>query len=812
MTITICLMALMVFPLKTSAQDESVPADSVAARWGVFNRWYSPEKLYVHLDRTCYAIGETIWFSAYLENASSACEKPLSNFIYVELLGSEGNCILREKVKANDCRIGGVKCFAGQMLVDDGIPTGRYIFRAYTRWQLNREPEYLFNQPITIKGEGKMKAAEKGEARIDVSFYPEGGVYFADNDAVLGFKIMDDRGRSVNACGHLVDDKGNGVLANVSTQHDGMGRINFRPVSGADYYFELDGIGRFKLPAPALSGASIHVANMSNAVYATVTTRNLNGSLALYLRDAGSIRMISQITGGQSASVQTVIQAKHLNSGINHLILADAAGRIVSERLFYVYPRSNDKFQASLSFEKDSYGKRERIRSIFNLNDGAGKPVDGIFSVSVVRGGLGAYTQNDDIVSYLDLSSELKGRINEPGWYFNDEIPLMERRNNLDLLMLVQGWRYYDAGRIFSLPAQGADDNGDGLNRYFGLKYSRELTQSISGTVKGSFGKKRTKNYDLNILIPSQNAVKSVYVDKGTTFFIDSLDFTKNTGFIVSSVKKRGIDAYVPLWDGDVFAQPFIYSLKTDASANGNGDENAPEIVPNDAFGNDVIMDSLVATVVTARKDDEMFVGSGFGIDNRMQSFAKTYEDRTLVEYLLAVVPSFHYSYAHHRLINRNFSLPMEHTLGGTVTIIVNGIRSESFSDEIEYLNLKDVTIKEISTKPTPMYPYMAGYVSIEVSNSKLHITGTKDPSMTYFVPLGYQEPEKFYSPMYDSQSVSNGNDCRNTIYWSPAVELSNGGARINFSNTDQLDYPYVIRIEGVSSEGKPFSWHGVLE
>ncbi|MBQ0053055.1 MAG: hypothetical protein KBS89_01190, partial [Bacteroidales bacterium] len=83
----VCLMALMVFPLKASAQEESVPADSVAARWGLFNRWYSPEKLYVHLDRTCYAIGETIWFSAYLENASSACEKPLSNFIYVELLG-----------------------------------------------------------------------------------------------------------------------------------------------------------------------------------------------------------------------------------------------------------------------------------------------------------------------------------------------------------------------------------------------------------------------------------------------------------------------------------------------------------------------------------------------------------------------------------------------------------------------------------------------------------------------------------------------------------------------------------------------------
>ena len=766
MTIIVCLMALMVFPLETSAQEESVPADSVAARWGVFNRWYSPEKLYVHLDRTCYAIGETIWFSAYLENASSACEKPLSNFIYVELLGSEGNCILREKVKANDYRFGGVKCFAGQMLVDDGIPTGRYIFRAYTRWQLNREPEYLFNQPITIKGEGKMKAAEKGEERIDVSFYPEGGVYFADNDAVLGFKIMDDRGRSVNAGGRLVDGNGNEVLANVATQHDGMGRISFRPVSGADYYFELDGIGRFKLPAPALSGASIHVANMSNAVYAMVTTRNLNCNCALYLRDASSIRMISQMTGGQSASVQTVIQTKHLNSGINHLILADASGRILSERLFYVYPRNNDKFQASLNFEKDSYGKRERIRSIFNLSDGTGKPVDGVFSVSVVRGGLGAYTQNDDIVSYLNLSSELKGRINEPGWYFNEEIPLMERRNNLDLLMLVQGWRYYDAARIFNVPAQGADDNGDELNRYFGLKYSREFTQSISGTVKGAFGKKRTKNYDLNILIPSQNAVKSVYVDKGNTFFIDSLDFLKGTGVIVCSMNPREKEAYLPQWDGDVVAPETVYD-----SLIGQKD------------GSNSILDSLVAAVVNAQSKaseedvgEKAFDGVSPIIDRTRASKSSSSSSSSYPSYGRAINP----------LLNYN---------------------SDACADQIADVLSRYEETEHLSQRSSV-------HTAFNVKTQKrVTSESINDPShLIYFVPLGYQEPEKFYSPMYDSQSVSNGNDSRNTIYWSPAVELSNGGARVNFSNTDQLDYPYVIRIEGVSSEGKPFCWQGVLE
>ena len=82
-----------------------------------------------------------------------------------------------------------------------------------------------------------------------------------------------------------------------------------------------------------------------------------------------------------------------------------------------------------------------------------------------------------------------------------------------------------------------------------------------------------------------------------------------------------------------------------------------------------------------------------------------------------------------------------------------------------------------------------------------------RNPSLLYFVPLGYQVPRYFTSPRYDL-GESGPYDQRNTLWWSPDVKISGGSATISFCNSDQMDYPYIIRIEGISADGRPFSRH----
>ncbi|MFN0015197.1 MAG: hypothetical protein ACKVU2_11675, partial [Saprospiraceae bacterium] len=44
-----------------------------------------PEKLYLHLDRTLFQPGETLWFNAYLRNAGDLLPAKVSEILYVEL-------------------------------------------------------------------------------------------------------------------------------------------------------------------------------------------------------------------------------------------------------------------------------------------------------------------------------------------------------------------------------------------------------------------------------------------------------------------------------------------------------------------------------------------------------------------------------------------------------------------------------------------------------------------------------------------------------------------------------------------------------
>ncbi|MBR3074314.1 MAG: hypothetical protein IKH11_00970, partial [Bacteroidales bacterium] len=73
--------------------------DSLLARYNSYAAWYSPEKVYLHFDRTCFTAGETIWFKGWTREASSSSVLPPSNFIYVEILDNHGETVARVKIK-----------------------------------------------------------------------------------------------------------------------------------------------------------------------------------------------------------------------------------------------------------------------------------------------------------------------------------------------------------------------------------------------------------------------------------------------------------------------------------------------------------------------------------------------------------------------------------------------------------------------------------------------------------------------------------------------------------------------------------------
>ena len=781
----ILVLVLMLFsPLAAKAEGGSV-LDSILFRFNAYSTLCSPEKVYLHYDRSCYTAGETIWFKGWTQEASRLSSLPPSKFLYAEVLDDVGEPVVRVKIKRTE------DGFPGCIELPDNLETGEYTIRAYTLWQLNNDSEYLFHDRLRIVGgrERKEKPQKTSPTGLDVSFWPEGGRYFAGHKSVIGFKVVDRQGRSVDFGGVLVSDI-DGELMPVATRHDGMGTFSFLPRPGYRYSVR-DASGKmFPLPQPSEDGATLQLQIRSGRYY--ISTLGYGGGDAnLLVRDASELSPLADIE--LDGTVRTLIMEKsYFRPGINHLLLVDAHGRIMSERLFFV--RDEKAPVCSLEMTRFTADQRALTQGVISLNGPDGAPLDGSCSVSVVRGALDNWQQSDGITSYMNLSSELKGSINNPYYYFDPDIPGAERNAALDILMLIQGWRYYDMEKIIDV--RGGN---------FRIRHVRELMQEVRGRITRRLSSKMPRKFTFTFTIPKQNLLNSLQVEQGRYFIIDSLDIPENTGILINIGSSRIGAHYLPKWDGDPAAEPYLYRR---APGTSKDSRTIAPLLNDTALG-----DTLNAAVVTASYGDEdvLFFGRSYRED------LVTFKDLTLVEYVSMKKAMFVYD--GENMINRNCrrdnSMSEDSSdspdfddddESGRVKLIVDDDEQAWWS--FDMLHLEDLRSLSISTQPDPVYGGDGGVVHISIKPGHLRRDEERNPSLLYFVPLGYQIPRYFDSPRYDRGDSVSGSDARNTVWWSPDVKIAGGRAEIEFCNSDRMDYPYIIRIEGQSSDGRPFSRH----
>ncbi len=125
--------------------------------------------------------------------------------------------------------------------------------------------------------------------------------------------------------------------------------------------------------------------------------------------------------------------------GIHKFSLTNTNNQIVAERLVFI--NADQQLCVDIELEKSVYQTREKVNITITTTDSNGKPIPSNWSIAVADNKLLSFADDkqDHILSYLLLSSELKGKIHEPSFYFNpDEKKSAEA---LDFLMLTHGWR-----------------------------------------------------------------------------------------------------------------------------------------------------------------------------------------------------------------------------------------------------------------------------------------------------------------------------------------------------------------------------------
>ena len=427
------------------------------------------EKVYLHFDNTAYFQGDVIWFSAYVVDASTQTPAQ-SKVLYVELLSPNGVVLKQLKLKVEDGRASG-----SLPLVDvsteearalrgvTALPSGFYEVRAYTRTMLNFDDAGVFSRVFPVyempEKEGdysdpvmrpwdnpydmQRPKAEKAKD-LSVTFYPEGGHLVMGAPCRIAFKAIDANGQGVAVSGELKPEEGQAPIA-LSTLHDGMGQFTLTPEK-RQYTAEFTHEGKkytFRLPEPTDKAYTLMADNLRPGQlrgrltgYAGCPDELLG--MTLICRGAVSYFDTLSVRGGTAAFT---IPKEKLSTGVHQLTLFNAEGQVYAQRHLFV----NNGIEAggiAVTASEVVYEPFAPVKMNIQTTAPDGSPLPATLSIAVRdRQNLGtAYA--DNIYTNMLLSSELKGYIHNPEYYFESNDT--EHVRALDLLMMTQGWTRYN--------------------------------------------------------------------------------------------------------------------------------------------------------------------------------------------------------------------------------------------------------------------------------------------------------------------------------------------------------------------------------
>ncbi|MCE5347587.1 MAG: hypothetical protein LLG13_15060 [Bacteroidales bacterium] len=400
---------------------------------------------------------------------------------------------------------------------------------------------------------------------------------------------------------------------------------------------------------------------------------------------------------------------------------------------------------------------------------------------------------NDDlnIQSYLLLKSELKGEIEHPSYYLFSSDP--DRKNMLDLLMLIQGWRQFIINDTLSSQ---------------NLKYLPEKGLSFRGHVRhfAKDGKPAKAIVSLFYSNKQEDAYYETTTDKTGYFAFEGLDFTENTKIVIQA-KKNGVNESVN--DPQKYFVIVLDSLKIPAIRNnqpdGSNRKNKKELTEKSASidtetayqwqKGDIMLDEVVVT--KKRKDlhkqvRTIYSEPSYSVNfNEIQKYEggsdlldilKNYTSARMFNEPLSIKNELHYLY----LLN---GMPVSEEAALSVPIT-----------EIGFVDILEGP-KTIIYGPSGANGVIAIY-SLNGSDVVTHLNIKVEKGIIKLMHPGFNYARKFYEPAYPL-SKNNSPDLNKplTVYWNPNVSFT-GQNRISFHIPGTMA-TYQVTVEGVTSEGK---------
>ncbi len=731
-----------------------------------FNPIISSEKAYIHTDREVYFPGEDIWLKGYINHSSDSAK---SKKLFVELVNNDSSIVQSIiPIENNEA--------AGYITLPNVAP-GTYLIIGYTDINLDN-PELHFKKPIQVGywGVGNTNKSEKRSIVI----YAEGGELISSVINNVAFEIRNQNGHRIDGKVNLYE--GSKKLLSVNTEWDGRGTFKLIPKENVKYTLKNDADGISPLKFEANTKKIGVIIQDLDSVFRVNLQSNVVINDTIYLTTSQNDKLSSINPLYIYKTRQLILPKEGMDDGVNAITVFDKNINPILERVVFKQPKMADvTIMASSS----------NFQSIVTIS---GKDSIRTASFSAIDLGKSNDRGSESILVNSYLRPEIKGWVENSDQIFMDPNP-----NNIDLIMLTNGWRRYSKQEVANDSSTVETQNGFSL---IGSVTFKNPNKSSTGNI-----------YLINRL--SENPLETNLVNEQGFFTFEDIYYTDSTSLFftfdkkfaknVASVRLEEVHDWQYL---NGFSYTFDFTGELLNERRRISYENS--LSAQETF--DVSEATELEEVVVLGKEGSSLKKRRYSITSaEIMSFKEkpingygrnTY---TTIDQFKSVRPLIYYETGGAvirdvKLINTEIPIGARND----TFFADSGDPSSGISNEI------DLFVDNNLTEPI-MLLYMdpASFERIEFvrtygKNGTLFIytrdTPIRPPTKQVFEKKlkGYQTQKDFYT----EKLVEQPSNQSATLYWDPTI--NNQTRSLNFSGPAVI-IPVKIILEGYTQENKPF-------
>ena len=654
---------------------------------------------------------------------------------------------------------------------------------------------------------------------LDLQFFPEGGEIIHGFRNKIGFKAVGLDGKGIQVQGEVLDATGQKV-ASFRSNHLGMGFF-FLEVDGNTSYSanivytdSLETEATYPLPKMVSKGSILSVGRTMDKIRIQVESNIINDRVLVKASCRGLDYYLMEGSLREGRFVYHLPSNK-LPEGIIVFTLMDSNRKPLAERLYF-NESGQERLDISLSADKSDYGRKELAKLDIEVSGEGSDPTNTDLSILAINREQWHQGKGGTIRSYFLLSSELRGEVEEPDYYFREDGPT--NYNDLDALLLTQGWRRYKHP----------------IRRQGGRFYWPQPALEVKGTIRTGFPKRELVN-GADISLVTFGEAPSFYAQEtdsmGRFHFLLDDAYGKRMKVLLNSKDQEGKKTnYTILMDTlnrpKVEYEPIISLQKVDLVAR------AVVRAQRERQKTEAIFDSLYGVTQL----DEVVVEGYRLTPERQKAYKQFGEPDVVIKGDILRSKERKWSYGLYSILMFEYGdqVEIEQFADGFMLANIRGGRGEptllvvdgklltkeqyefvphmppGIVESVELIKYAKFFVKQYLTvfpETDPLEAPTLGHIISVYTKGGVGIQGTDRPAPgTLESTIEVFSPEKeFYAPKYDRPVPEDSQkpDLRSLIHWSSSIKTDqNGRASVSFYNGD-IAGDYIIIVEAISEDGR---------